>query len=100
MGEAKRRRATVIEQRTFSIDELRKMRHRCGWRDCPESYQGDQPSGWVSLLAYHAPRPIPDVKRIRDWRHDKVLCPKHAKMLDDLLLPTRFEVEGPAAGSA
>jgi hypothetical protein len=67
---------------------------------CPETYEGDQPPGWVYLIAYHSPQPVLDITKIRHWSHDKVLCPKHAKMLDDLLFPERPAVDEAPAGSA
>ena len=61
----------------------------CGWRGCTESFNGRvAPPGWVCLIAYHSPKPILDIKQIADWRHDKVLCPAHAKELDNLLYPS------------
>jgi hypothetical protein len=53
----------------------------CGWRGCTEAYQGNQPPGWVTLIAYHAPQPVLDLTKIKDWQHDRVLCPTHAAML-------------------
>ena len=71
--------------------------YRCGWYGCAESFDGEQPPGWVSLMVYHAPEPVLRVQDIRDWHHDKVLCPKHSLALDGLL---HFGTHINAAGEA
>jgi hypothetical protein len=76
--------AVVIEQK--SVPSIRGV--HCGWRGCTESFDGFfAPPGWVNLNVYCSPEPILDIRQITDWRHDKVLCPAHAKALDNLLYP-------------
>ena len=75
--------------------------YQCGWRGCSECFSGHvQPPGWVNLIAYHSSVPVLDIMSITDWRHDKLLCPAHAKALDDLLYPTGREAAAPAQGNA
>jgi hypothetical protein len=65
---------------------------RCWWRGCPEHYEGLQPPGWVYLVAYHAPRPVSDLKEVNYWVHDVSLCTKHAKALLEPLGPDAPEL--------
>ena len=59
--------------------------YRCGWYGCAESFHGEQPPGWVNLIVYHAPQPVLRIRDIEGWHHDKVLCPKHSRAVDELL---------------
>jgi hypothetical protein len=83
-------------------DQRRAVPHgvHCGWRGCSESFAGFvAPSGWVSLIVYCSPKPTLDIRQIKDWRHDKMFCPTHAKMLDSLLYPSAGKATAAASGS-
>jgi hypothetical protein len=43
--------------------------------------------GWSNLIVYDDTDVKLNITAIRRWRHDKVLCPEHARALDALLLP-------------
>src|SRR5262249_44843497 len=61
----------------------------CGWSGCTRSLdRQDDPAGWVALVCYEQQqKPALHVSEIKQWRHDKVLCPEHAEALDALLEP-------------
>ncbi|HJU20597.1 MAG TPA: hypothetical protein VJ770_29460 [Stellaceae bacterium] len=75
------------------LEEFHKAGWMCGWRGCTETYEGDQPTGRVNLVIYHAPQPVMDLARIKEWQHNKVFCPTHAAMLSDVLYPTGSDLE-------
>jgi hypothetical protein len=105
----RRRKATKImklEQRTFSIEELRQMGTVCAHEDCEASFHGDMPEGWRWVISYWDRRPT-----IRSWNRDEwvhrayrdvALCPEHARAFESSFKGSavRELLQRPAEGSA
>jgi len=87
MNRHERRRLGVSAVPGISGEKYRSMRRMCGWEGCLEVTEKPPPipDGWVWLLTYSDPQFVVDFRKIKQPRHDKVLCPTHAKALDDLL---------------
>jgi hypothetical protein len=98
------RRAARVEQRTITREELDAMPRSCGWAGCDASIKGDLPPDWINLLTYYRPRPSMDMLVVAAAsQHDKVLCPRHAGKLDEILSPGVHHVSkllGEVAGTA
>lgn len=59
---------------------------RCGWRGCAAACGVHTlAEGWATVIVHDDPKPVLDLTLISRWRHDKVLCPQHALILDQLL---------------
>jgi len=74
------------------IEDLDAMPRGCAWQGCTAHYQGDMPTGWVSLTTYWSPQPILDWKEMMRSAHvyrDAVLCPDHNRQLENLLKALR-----------
>ena len=85
-----RRRAAkvaVLEQRTMSVDEVSKMPSGCGWAGCRATTLDPDAAGWSKLLLYKGPTEANflDIDPPLMAR-DCVLCPDHAKNLDENIL--------------
>ncbi len=78
------------------------MRHLCAWDGCAESYGGDMPSNWRSLMVYWVPQPVMDFRAIaaETWDRDAVLCPEHVRVLDSQLKDIGRWTNAPVAGQA
>lgn len=58
----------------------------CAWKDCRQTYSGDMPKGWISLVTFWSARPIPFLDfLIQPTLRDACLCPEHAQMLEEQL---------------
>ena len=112
MGEAKRRGPQRSEMRMVPVGEI--AGSMCGWQDCDATLADSEPAvGWVRLIIHSSPpsavihlsriegerRSVLDLDGLA-WRHDKALCPKHARALDELLKPGSALLTEPAAGQA
>jgi hypothetical protein len=91
MNRQQRRKALkcglVFKTETFTREQIMSMGRICGWQGCDNSCPGDLPAGWVNLFTYWSARPVLQIMEIQHWQHDKVLCPEHAAILDEVLKP-------------
>jgi hypothetical protein len=112
MSEAKQRRAVFSELKELKASELAAT--VCAWKGCEAAYERNSdaqpPDGWriFYLMKRYDGAVLPNgepVMRIFSSRsgleRDAVLCPQHAKQLDEeLLKPLNREVLAEAAGNA
>lgn len=88
-----KRRARVAKRAEISLKDWIKLSWNCGWSGCTEKHFGDHvPEGWRCLVVYSG-RTVLDLTKVKKWHHDKVICPAHARMLDEMLYPGADEFE-------
>ena len=119
MGEAKRRRAQIAELKTFRADEFAKMGCMCAREGCTATYamtsDGQPPPGWRILytMKRYAFGKLPNGEPVLRFyaegsgdrgpglERDTVLCPHHARELDqEFLKPLLHALQAPAQGNA
>lgn len=85
----RRRAAKVmrVEQRTMSVEEFASLPSGCAWAGCTATTAEPHKHSWSNMLIYRG-RPALDFLEIdpRQMARDCVLCPEHARYLDENLL--------------
>lgn len=85
-----RRRATKImhsEIRMVSVAELAKLPSGCAWEGCGASTRNPDDHGWSKLLLYTGKTKLEFLDIDPQFMtRDCVLCPEHARYLDENLL--------------
>ena len=107
MAKSKSTKQFVMERRTLSPEEFKKMQVQCIWEGCDRSIPLTEmrPPDWHNLIVYWAPYPEPK-KTLEEvctgpaCYRDAVLCPEHAKELDGLLKDIGQALREPPAGTA
>jgi hypothetical protein len=85
-----RRRATKVrktEQRLMKPEEFINLPSMCAWNGCNVTTTAPHKHGWSSMLLYRG-KPQLNFMEIeaRLMARDCVLCPEHARYLDERLL--------------
>ncbi len=99
-----RRRAKKIltgVQRVMSSDQIAETACGCAWIDCTASAKVPSANGWSSLILYKG-EPKTEFMEIAPEKmpRDCVLCPEHARYLDEKLLKFNGSVFRCIAGTA
>jgi hypothetical protein len=75
----------------------------CAWDGCRESFEGEAPPGWVSLLTFPGMGDVTHDSvsiKIDQLVRDAALCPGHSRCLDAVLKDIGQRVAAPHQGSA
>lgn len=82
-----RRRAAKLSISTISVSEFLEIPSICAWHGCGKVTKNPYAAGWHSMLLYKG-QPKLNVLEIenRNMQRDSVLCPEHARYLDEHLL--------------
>jgi hypothetical protein len=75
----------------------------CAWDGCGESFDGEAPPGWVSLLTFPGMGDVTHDSvtiKLKKLVRDAALCPGHSRCLDAVLKDIGQRVAAPHQGSA
>ena len=54
----------------------------CAWEGCESTFKGPMPRGWVTLISFSCDGPITDLRQVREWKREAILCPVHTVALE------------------
>jgi hypothetical protein len=82
-----RRRAAKLFTEKMSVQEFISLPSMCAWAGCRKTTESPDSEGWSKMLLYKG-KTQSDIRDIHpaDTQRDCVLCPEHARHLDENLM--------------
>lgn len=83
----RRKSVKLMREQTINVEDFINMASMCAWEGCHATTKQPHKHGWSSMLLYKG-EPQRDLLAINErlMARDCVLCPEHARYLDEHLL--------------
>ncbi|SFH22918.1 hypothetical protein [Ensifer sp. OV372] len=82
-----RRRNAKHSMSTMTVSEFLELPSMCAWHGCGKVAKNPYAAGWHSMLLYKGQPKLNFIEiEERNVQRDAVLCPEHARHLDERLL--------------